>query len=130
MDVAVTTGEVSEGNELQAQMDRAEANTDTPVTTVTADAGYTHATNYAAMETRGVEAATMNLKKLRPRRGPFGLCGLCGESSVRRKSQKRTEASHAAARQPAPLRRGGAHPAPGMVVSRRARVGPDPGRGL
>jgi len=56
VDVHVTTGEASEGQQLQAQLDRIEANTQTAVQRATADAGYAHARNYGALEDREVEA--------------------------------------------------------------------------
>ena len=56
VDVAVTTGEASEGKELLAQLDRAEEQTGKKVQVVTADAGYAHPGNYAALEERRVDA--------------------------------------------------------------------------
>jgi transposase len=56
VDVHVTTGEASEGTQLPEQLDRIEANTGKKIQTVTADGGYAHAGNYAALEERGVEA--------------------------------------------------------------------------
>lgn len=56
VDVAVSTGEASKGEQLLAQMGRIEQTTDTPVKTVTADTGYAHARNYAELEQRGIEA--------------------------------------------------------------------------
>lgn len=56
VDVAVTTGEDSEGAQLPAQIDRIESNTGEKVKTLTADTGYAHSANYAALEARGIEA--------------------------------------------------------------------------
>jgi hypothetical protein len=55
VDVHVTTGERSEGKELEDQLDRVERSTGRKIKTVTADAGYAHGTNYAMLETREVE---------------------------------------------------------------------------
>jgi len=59
LDVAVTTGEASEGNELLAQLDRVEEQTGKKVQAVTADAGYGRAKNYAALEERKVDAVVV-----------------------------------------------------------------------
>ena len=56
VDVEVTTGEESEGNQLLEQLGRVEANTGKPAGSVTADGSYAHAANYAALEERGTEA--------------------------------------------------------------------------
>lgn len=56
VDVAVTTGEASEGKHLLEQLDRVEATIERPVKTVTCDAGYAHGTNYAALEARNIDA--------------------------------------------------------------------------
>jgi len=56
VDVAVTTGEDSEGVQLPAQIDRIESNTGERVKTLTADTGYAHSANYATLEARGIEA--------------------------------------------------------------------------
>jgi len=56
VDVAVTTGEASEGKEMLAQMAEVEAATGRAIRTVTGDAGYAHASNYAAMEARATHA--------------------------------------------------------------------------
>jgi len=55
-DVAVTTGETSEGQQLLAQLDRVEANTGKKIEVVTCDAGYAHPTNYEQLEQRKVNA--------------------------------------------------------------------------
>ncbi|MHC4704952.1 MAG: IS1182 family transposase [Planctomycetota bacterium] len=57
VDVDVTTGEVSEGVELEKQIDRIERNTGVQMRTITADAGYGHARNYGMLEDRGIHAA-------------------------------------------------------------------------
>jgi len=59
LDVAVTTGEASEGKELLAQLDRVEEQTGKKVQAVTADAGYGRAKNYAALEERKVDAVVV-----------------------------------------------------------------------
>lgn len=56
VDVHVTTGEASEGRELEAQIDRVQAIIDKPLEAVTSDAGYAHAANYGMLEERGIEA--------------------------------------------------------------------------
>lgn len=56
VDVAVTTGEASEGQQLAEQLGRIEAQTGTTVRTVTADAAYAHGTNYQTLETRHIDA--------------------------------------------------------------------------
>jgi len=53
VDVAVTTGEENEGKQLLEQIERIEGNTGQTVETVTADRGYAHAGNYAALEESG-----------------------------------------------------------------------------
>jgi transposase len=50
VDVAVETGEANEGKQLLAQIARIEENTGLAVHRVTADSGYAHAANYAALE--------------------------------------------------------------------------------
>lgn len=56
VDVHVTTGEASEGHELEAQIERVEQVTGGTLEAVTADAGYAHAANYAMLEQRGIDA--------------------------------------------------------------------------
>ena len=56
VDVALSTGEASEGEQLTEQIDRVEATTGTKITTVTGDAGYAHGRNYAALEEREIDA--------------------------------------------------------------------------
>lgn len=54
VDVAVQTGEANEGKQLLQQLARIEANTGRTIGTVTADKGYAHAANYAALEQRAI----------------------------------------------------------------------------
>ena len=56
VDVAVTTGEASEGQRLLETVARVEAATGVAVCAVTADAAYAHSTNYEALEQRGIQA--------------------------------------------------------------------------
>lgn len=56
VDVSVTTGEASEGEELLAVIDRVEETTGAVVERVTGDAGYSHPRNYQALEARGIAA--------------------------------------------------------------------------
>lgn len=56
VDVAVTTGEASEGRQLPAQMERIESNTGKKIGVVTADGGYTHGHNYAWLESKNIKA--------------------------------------------------------------------------
>lgn len=56
VDVAVTTGEQSEGEALLVQVERIEATLGKKIETLTADAGYAHTANYAALEKRGTDA--------------------------------------------------------------------------
>ena len=58
LDVAVTTGEVNEGQIVEHQVDATMATTGVPITTVTADAGYAYAKVYGALERRGIDALT------------------------------------------------------------------------
>ena len=56
VDVAVTTGEASEGQQLPEQIQRVEVNTGVRMRWVVADGAYAHASNYAMLERRGIEA--------------------------------------------------------------------------
>lgn len=56
VDVAVTTGEQNEGEQLLDQVARIEANTGQPIATVTADAAYAHGANYEGLEERQIGA--------------------------------------------------------------------------
>lgn len=72
VDVEVTTGEASEGQQLIDQIERVEANTSQQIETVTADAAYAHTSNYAALETRNIEAVIPPQRENRkPRRIPL-----------------------------------------------------------
>lgn len=71
VDVAVTTGEASEGERLMKTIARVEETTGNPVQRVTADAAYAHSRNYAACEERGIDAVippqkSSNTKKAMP----------------------------------------------------------------
>lgn len=55
VDVAITRGDVNEGNLLEGHVARAEAITGKRVGIVTADAGYAYGKVYAAMENRGID---------------------------------------------------------------------------
>ena len=54
LDVAVTTGEVNEGDLIEAQVDAIQEITDHAIETVTADAGYSYAKVYGGFERRGI----------------------------------------------------------------------------
>lgn len=56
VDVAITTGEASEGQRLLETVERVKAATGVAVRTVTADAAYAHPTNYESLEQRGIQA--------------------------------------------------------------------------
>jgi len=56
VDVAVTTGEASEGAQLLEQIDRIEQATGTAVKALTADTGYASARNYAGLEAHTIDA--------------------------------------------------------------------------
>jgi len=56
IDVAVTTGETSEGQQLPEQLARVEAATGIPVRIATADAGYAHSANYQLLEEGAIDA--------------------------------------------------------------------------
>ena len=56
VDVAVTTGQASEGEQLPEQIERVESNTGRKVKTVTADGAYAHSKNYMALENRQIDA--------------------------------------------------------------------------
>lgn len=56
VDVAVTTGETSEGLQLPEQLTRVTETLGRQPTTVTADSGYGHAANYQMCEARGIDA--------------------------------------------------------------------------
>jgi transposase len=72
VDVAVTTGEASEGKQLMEQVERVATNIGKSVRTVTADTGYAHGENYRALETAGIEAVIPPQQENRkPRRIPL-----------------------------------------------------------
>lgn len=56
LDVSVTTGEASEGEQLLEQIARVESNTGQAVEVVTCDAGYAYPKNYAELEKRAINA--------------------------------------------------------------------------
>lgn len=56
VDIDVTTGEASEGERLMETIERVEETLGEKLDTVTADAGYAHSANYAALEEREIEA--------------------------------------------------------------------------
>ena len=55
LDVAVTTGEVNEGETIEAQVDAVQEIADRAIATVTADAGYTYAKVYGGLERRSID---------------------------------------------------------------------------
>ena len=55
LDVAVTTGEINEGQIIETQIDATMATTGVAITTVTADAGYAYAKVYGALERRRID---------------------------------------------------------------------------
>ena len=71
LDVTVTTGEVNEGQVLEAQVDAIAATTGEAIATVTADAGYAYAKVYGGLERRGIEALIP--AKAEPIRSPVPL---------------------------------------------------------
>jgi hypothetical protein len=56
VDVDVSTGEANEGTQLMEQVERIEQTTGEKIEVLTADAGYAHSANYAALEQRGTQA--------------------------------------------------------------------------
>jgi transposase len=56
VDVHVTTGEASEGQQLGLQIERIEAQTGAVIRTATADGAYAHSANFAMLEARGTQA--------------------------------------------------------------------------
>jgi len=56
VDVAVTTGEASEGQQLPEQLARIQSLTGIAIQTATADAGYAHSDNYKKLEENGINA--------------------------------------------------------------------------
>ena len=55
LDVAVTTGEVNEGETIEAQVDHVQEVSGCEIAAVTADAGYAYAKVYAGLERRGID---------------------------------------------------------------------------
>ena len=55
LDVAVTTGEVNEGDTIEAQVDAVQEIADREIATVTADAGYAYGKVYGGLERRGID---------------------------------------------------------------------------
>jgi transposase len=68
VDVAVETGEASEGAQLMDQLGRVETNTGQTVTVVTADKAYAHAGNYKALAERETEAIIPPQRVGRPKK--------------------------------------------------------------
>ncbi|TGT92962.1 transposase, partial [Mesorhizobium sp. M5C.F.Ca.ET.164.01.1.1] len=56
LDVAVTTGEINEGQMIVERIEAAMVSTGLSVSTVTADAGYAYAKVFGALERRGIDA--------------------------------------------------------------------------
>ena len=55
LDVAVTTGEVNEGDLIEPQVDAVQEIADRTISTVTADAGYAYGKVYGGLERRGID---------------------------------------------------------------------------
>lgn len=71
VDVAVTTGHASEGEQLPEQIERIEANTGMEIKTLAADAGYAHGRNFEYLEEKGIDAIIPTQRQHRaPRRIP------------------------------------------------------------
>jgi len=56
VDVDVTTGEQSEGNQLPEQIERIESNTGKKIKTVSADSAYAHGRNFELLENKDIDA--------------------------------------------------------------------------
>jgi transposase len=56
VDVDVTTGEQSEGNQLPEQIERIESNTGIEIETLSGDAGYAHGKNFEYLEEKNIDA--------------------------------------------------------------------------
>ncbi len=69
VEVAVTSGEVSESQQLPGQLARVAAQTGQLPAVVTADRGYASSANYAALEELGIEAVIPPQPEASPRRG-------------------------------------------------------------
>lgn len=81
LDVEVTTGEVNEGEQMLARLDAAATVTGTPISTVTADAGYAYAKIFGGPERR--EIAAVIPTKAEPIRG---RCRCAGSVTTRRRT--------------------------------------------
>ena len=68
VDVAVTTGEASEGERLMQTIARVQETTHSKVERVTADGAYAHSANYAACEEREIDAVIPPQRAPRPKR--------------------------------------------------------------
>ena len=73
VDIAVTTGEENEGKHLVKQLKRVEEVTGTKARRVTADAGYAHAANYAALEEHSIDAVIPPQRVPRRKKGRLAL---------------------------------------------------------
>lgn len=71
LDVAVTTGEINEGQMIVERIEAAMVSTGLSVSTVTADAGYAYAKVFGALERRGIDALIQ--AKAEPIRSPVPL---------------------------------------------------------
>ncbi len=71
LDVAVTTGQTNESDMIEPQVDEVEATTGIDIKTITADAGYSYAKVYGALERRGIYALIPT--KAEPIRSPVPL---------------------------------------------------------
>jgi transposase len=71
LDVAVTTGQTNEGDMIVPQVDEIAATTRVDIKSVTADAGYSYAKVYGALERRGIDALIPT--KAEPIRSPVPL---------------------------------------------------------
>jgi transposase len=56
VDVEITTGQVSEGNQLPDQVERIESNTGRKIETLSTDAGYGNGKNYQYLEQKNIDA--------------------------------------------------------------------------
>ena len=70
VDVALTTGDVHEGDRLLEQLEGIEQRTGVRIETATADKGYAHAANYGALEAQGIDAVIPPKATARPKRIP------------------------------------------------------------
>jgi hypothetical protein len=69
LDVAVTTGQTNEGEMIEPQVDEVKATTGIDIKTITADAGYSYAKVYGALERRRIYASRHQLGR--------GSCSRC-----------------------------------------------------